>query len=126
MRKLVGLIGIGCCGALALACGAQADASNVIGIPDDTGWTPPVDNDPPPTGGTSGTAGESGAAGTSGSDDPASNVMLEWPSTGCGMPLPANQVPTIPGSREGYTQFTVMQTGETITGNDPSKVTQRD
>jgi hypothetical protein len=125
MRKLVGLIVVGCSGVLALACtGGEADASSVITIPNDIGWTPPVDNSP---GGTSGTAGTAGTGGTAGaSDDPETNVTLEWRSSGCGSPLPANQVPTIPESREGYTQFTVMQTGETIIGNDPSKVTPRD
>jgi hypothetical protein len=128
MRKLVGLIGIGCWGALATACtGGEADASSVITIPNDIGWTPPVDNTPSAgTAGTSGTGGSSGAAGSGSSDDPAVNVTLEWRSSGCGQPLPPDQVPTVPGSREGYTLFTVMQTGETIIGNDPNKATPRD
>jgi poly(3-hydroxybutyrate) depolymerase len=52
-------------------------------------------------------------------------VEASWPSTGCGRALPAEQVPTIPGSRTGYTEWFVTQTGETLGESQPTKAGQR-
>ena len=54
-------------------------------------------------------AGVVGDAGTR----PAAEAVL--PGAGCGLPLLATQVPTVPGSAKGYTQFTVMGTGANLT-----------
>jgi hypothetical protein len=42
------------------------------------------------------------------------------PSSGCGKPLPAQQVATIPGSRTGYTEWFVNQTGATLGADQPT------
>jgi hypothetical protein len=128
MRKLVGLIVVGSCSAASFACtGGDADASNVITIPNDIGWTPPDNTGGmPSTGGSAGTAGNTSTTDAGNEPPYIANVNLPWPSTGCGEVLPDTQVGTVPGSREGYTKFTVMQTGETISGNDPSKAVPRD
>lgn len=79
------------------------------------------------SGGDTGTAG-SGGSGTAGAGgmstmpgDP--NVVLK--SSGCGKPLPANQVKTIPGSRTGYTEYHVKQTGDSLNGIHPEKAVDR-
>lgn len=116
-------------GCFVLGCtGGEADASSVITVPLDRDWTPPTSNGgSPSTGGSSGSAGDGagGEAGSSGAD-PSTDVNLVWPSSGCGMDLPPEQLPTVPGSREGYTAYTVMQMGETISGTDPTKAVARD
>jgi dienelactone hydrolase len=48
-----------------------------------------------------------------------------WKSSGCGKPLPANQVKTVPGSRTGYTEYHVKQTGITIGADQPDKAVDR-
>jgi poly(3-hydroxybutyrate) depolymerase len=44
---------------------------------------------------------------------------------GCGKPLPANQVATVPGLPTGYTHYTVMGTGVSLAGPQPAKVGPR-
>ena len=39
--------------------------------------------------------------------------------------MPAEQIPTITGSREGYTEYSVMQNGATLVGVDPTKAVER-
>lgn len=58
--------------------------------------------------------------------DPRVDVNLTWPSSGCGKPLPDDQVTTVEGAREGYTKFTVLQTGETLGDDQPGKAVERD
>lgn len=41
-------------------------------------------------------------------------------SSGCGQPLPAQQVPTIPSSRTGYTEWNVYLKGDTLGAPQPS------
>jgi len=41
-------------------------------------------------------------------------------SSGCGKELPMQQVPSIPGSRTGYTEWHVTQTGATLGADEPS------
>jgi hypothetical protein len=43
-----------------------------------------------------------------------SDVDKPWPSTGCGKP-PPGPITTIPGSRTGYVEYHVTQTGENLT-----------
>jgi hypothetical protein len=130
MRTLFGLVAVSCLNLLSLACtGGTADNSDVIKIPNDIGWTPPVTGaaGTAGTGGAAGAGGSSGAAtGDSGAPDPRTDINLVWPSSGCGQPLPADQVPTVPGERTGYTKRTVMQMGDTLAGNDPIKAVPRD
>jgi len=47
------------------------------------------------------------------------------PSSGCGKPLPAQQVQTIPGSRTGYTEWNVDLKGENLGALDPSRAGPR-
>lgn len=94
---------------------------------------PPASNFMAATGGSS--AGGKPASGGSGGStvipsggssagDP-KNLDKPWPSTGCGMDPPAEQAATIPGSRTGYTEYWVNQTGETLGTQDPSKAKPR-
>lgn len=59
---------------------------------------------------------DGGAADAAGPTDPNS----VWRSSGCGKSLPPEQVETIPGSRTGYTEWHVQQTGATLGANDPN------
>src|SRR4051812_15311689 len=87
-----------------------------------------------PSGGTAGSGGAdtAGTAGT-GSTTAGAGGMSTMPgdvnavlkSSGCGKPLPANQVKTIAGARTGYTEYHVKQTGETITTAHPEKAVDR-
>lgn len=67
-----------------------------------------------------------GGAGGQAVVDPRLDVNLIWPSSGCGKPLPEDQVITVEGEREGYTQFTVLQTGETLGDDQPGKAVERE
>jgi hypothetical protein len=88
-----------------------------------------------------GTAGLSGAgtaglssAGTAGSApgcgfepgaaDPG-DVQLPWPSAGCGLALPPEQLPTVAGRRSGYTEWHVNETGATLGADVPANAGQR-
>jgi hypothetical protein len=62
-----------------------------------------------------------GASGTTGGAGAFGGVV----GSGCGKPLPAVQVMTVPGKPTGYTHFTVMATGATLQGNDPAKAGPR-
>jgi len=44
---------------------------------------------------------------------------------GCGKPLPAGVMPTVPGTPKGYTQYTVMGTGATLAATIPAKAGPR-
>jgi len=46
-------------------------------------------------------------------------------SSGCGKPKPATTVDTIPGSRTGYTEFHVTQTGATLATDVPADAGER-
>ena len=95
--------------------------------------TPPPPSVFPSAGGSSSGGSSGGAAGGSvipmGGDTgngTGSDVSKPWKSSGCGKPLPAEQVPTIPGSRTGYTEFHVTQTGATLTDiMEPTKAGER-
>ena len=67
------------------------------------------------SGGMKATAGSSSVipSGGAGSGS-AKDVDKPWPSTGCGVPL-AQPNTTIPGSRTGYVEYHVTQTGENLT-----------
>jgi Putative esterase len=67
------------------------------------------------TGGMKATGGSSviPSGGATGSGSP-TNVDQPWPSSGCGTPLAA-PVTTIPGSRTGYLEYHVTQTGQNLT-----------
>jgi poly(3-hydroxybutyrate) depolymerase len=56
---------------------------------------------------------------------PMGGSLKVLPSTGCGKPLPATQVPTIPASRTGYTEFHVTQTGKTLGTDVPADAGER-
>lgn len=88
---------------------------------------------PPPLALLKTSTGGSGGGGTvlptdhaGGADDVGpSDPNSVWPSNGCGKPLPAEQVPTIPGSRTGYTEWHVKQTGATLAANNPKNAGDR-
>jgi hypothetical protein len=72
--------------------------------------------------GVAGTSAVAGASGTSGgAGSPGGPVV----SPGCGLPLPASEVQTVPGKPTGYTHFTVMATGATLQGSNPAKAGPR-
>lgn len=83
------------------------------------------------SGGASG--GDTSTAGTGGSTTAGAGGMSTMPgdpnpvlkSSGCGKPLPANQVKTIPGSRTGYTEYHVKQTGDSLNGIHQEKAVDR-
>lgn len=78
-----------------------------------------------PSGGSS--SGGSGGVPSSSGAGPGSSMDLDkpWPSSGCGKDPPANQVDTVPGSRTGYTEFEVQQTGATLGADQPTKALPR-
>ena len=81
-----------------------------------------------PSGGMSSEAGSGGStasAGAGGMSTPPAGPSAVLKSSGCGKPLPANQVKTVTGSRTGYTEYHVKQTGETITTAHPEKAVDR-
>ncbi len=56
-----------------------------------------------------------GATGAGGAAFVPRAADVVWPGAGCGQPLPANQVQTVPGKPTGYTHFTAMGTGANLT-----------
>jgi len=101
---------------------------------------PPPSNYVPPSSGSSSTAGTSAQAGSGGSGSVIPNggtssggadagnpgdVTKPWRSSGCGKALPADQVQTIPGSRTGYTEFHVTETGKTLGADVPADAGDR-
>lgn len=68
-------------------------------------------------------AGGSEAGGSSGGGSDDVNAVL--PSSGCGRPLPAEQVMTVPRLPEGYTAFVVNQTGATLGADQPTAAGER-
>jgi hypothetical protein len=80
-----------------------------------------------PQGGAGATSsgGLGGAALGGGAGQPATPGLHTLPSSGCGVDLPPEQVPTVPGSRTGYTEFFVSQTGATLAADEPSKASSR-
>ncbi|HVU53007.1 MAG TPA: hypothetical protein VHL80_20130 [Polyangia bacterium] len=106
------------------AAGAVAGAAGVAGGNGFAGSTGGV--------GPTGFAGAAGAGGASGSGGPAGQAgasgvanALGPIGTGCGKPVPLDQVVTIPGKSTGYTHFVVMAEGETLVGNIPAKAGPR-
>jgi poly(3-hydroxybutyrate) depolymerase len=81
------------------------------------------------TSGAGGSAGASGAGGSSGvggaAGSPAPDVTAVWRSSGCGHPLPFNQVPTVTGSTTGYTEYQVQLTGATLGADDLTRAVVR-
>lgn len=66
--------------------------------------------------------------GTGGSSSviPSGGGLPVLPSSACGKTmLPATQVPTVPGSRTGYTEFHVTQTGKTLGADVPTDAGER-
>jgi polyhydroxybutyrate depolymerase len=76
------------------------------------------------SGGAAGTTTSAGAGGMSGVGGP-NDLSSVWKSSGCGKALPATQVKTVPGSRTGYTEYHVKQTGVTIGADQPDKAVDR-
>jgi poly(3-hydroxybutyrate) depolymerase len=89
---------------------------------------------PPPSTYTPAASGGSSAGGMSGGGGSSviptgggssKDLSKPWPSSGCGKEKPADQVETIPGTRTGYTEYHVTQTGATLGTVDPSKAGER-
>ena len=93
--------------------------------------TPPPPSVFPASGGSTGTGGgNGGSSGSSvipmgGGTGDGSDVTKVWKSSGCGKQPPAEQVPTIPGNRTGYTEYFVNQTGATLGTPEPTKAGER-
>jgi len=73
---------------------------------------------------TAGATTVAGAAGMSGVGGP-NELGSVWKSSGCGKAVPAEQVTTVPGSRVGYTEYHVQQTGVTLGVDQPDKAVDR-
>jgi hypothetical protein len=69
--------------------------------------------------------GGSGSSMAGNGGGPAADVDKPWPSTGCGKALPTAQIPTVPGSRTGYTEYFVNETGATLGADQPQKANPR-
>jgi len=96
---------LGCFGATLLGVvlsGCSADNAGNVTLP-----PPPSNFMPASVGGPSVIPSEDGS-------------LALLPSTGCGKELPPNQVSSIPGSRTGYTEFHVTETGATLVADVPS------
>ncbi len=106
---------------LSLGC-SEHNEGNVTVPPPPTAFTVPMN-----TGntGNAGSDGGSSSGGTGGSGVIPSPGDKPLRSSGCGQPLPAEQVPTIPGSRTGYTEFKVMQTGANLVATNPARAGER-
>lgn len=82
---------------------------------------------PAPNGGSGGSGGggviPNGGSGGSGT---AQDIDKPWKSSGCGKMLPEGTQSTIPGSRTGYSRFTVTQTGATLGADQPTKAGERE
>jgi poly(3-hydroxybutyrate) depolymerase len=123
-RRLVGGAMVAALASLTSAC-TVSNEGNIT--------TPPPPSVFPSSGGSStggsssgGSAGSSVIPGGGSSGEGAANDLSKpWKSTGCGMPPPEGQVPTIPGSRTGYTEYTVMQAGATLGAYEPTKAGER-
>jgi poly(3-hydroxybutyrate) depolymerase len=150
-HAIVPLLILGCGGAPPLSKGGQAGAAGGTSAVGSAGTTPVAgvagaDAAAGATGGagaaagaggadatsgagTAGSAGMAGAAGIVGSAGAAGIVGSAGAAgpigTGCGKPLPANQVPTVPGRPTGYTHFTVMGTGATLAADERAKAGPR-
>lgn len=78
------------------------------------------------SGGDTSSGGSGGAsAGAGGMSTMPGDVNGVWKSSGCGKALPANQVKTIAGSRTGYTEYNLKQTGDSINGIHQEKAVNR-
>jgi hypothetical protein len=117
-----------CC--VAALAGLVASACSVSNEGNVTAPPPPPSTTSTASGGSS--TGGSGAGGgsvipTGGltGDGGPTDLSKPWKSSGCGQPKPADQKDTIPGSRTGYTERHVMQTGATLGTTDPSKAGDR-
>src|SRR4051812_22063338 len=53
------------------------------------------------------------------------DINAPYPGKGCGKPLPPDQAETIVGTPKGYTRYTVMGTGATLTGTIGTKAGPR-
>jgi len=53
------------------------------------------------------------------------DINAPYPGKGCNKDLPMNQVPTKPGTPTGYTHYSVMGTGATLTGTITTKAGER-
>lgn len=69
--------------------------------------------------------GEPNVVGSGGTSNVETGTLRVLKSTGCGKPLPAEQVPTIPGSRTGYTEFSVNLSGATLGTDVPENALPR-
>jgi len=108
-QLLAGTVGL--LGALSSGC-SESNEGNVTAPPPPTTFVVPMGNG-------------NGNSGGTGSVIPTGTGDKPLPSLGCGTPLPATQVPTIPGSRTGYTEYTVNQTGANLGKDDPSRAGPR-
>ena len=72
-----------------------------------------------PGGASSGAAGLGGASSRGAATADSAAILATLPSSGCGKPLPLDQVATISGSRTGYTEQVVHVSGDTLAGPQP-------
>jgi len=96
------------------ATGGAATTAGSAGMTSDGGMTAAA-----------GSAGANSGAGAGGMSVTTGGPSAVLKSSGCGKPLPLNQVKTVVGSRTGYTEYHVKQTGAKITVAHPEKAVDR-
>jgi poly(3-hydroxybutyrate) depolymerase len=69
-------------------------------------------------------SGEAGAGPDTGSGSPL-DLDRPWKSSGCGHALPEQQVPTVVGSRRGYTEWNLTQPGLSLDSSQAARPTAR-
>jgi hypothetical protein len=118
---VVGLAGSG----LLFACGGAYRAEPQGGPSDDLAGG--NGGNSAAAGGSAGSAPSAGSAGKLqvGPGPKPDDVNAVWPSSGCGRALPAEQVPTLTGSRTGYTEWHVTETGATLGAEQPQNAGER-
>lgn len=69
--------------------------------------------------------GPRGGGGAQSANQPVSDVNQVWPSSGCGLEPPAEQLKTLAGTSTGFTEFHIAQTGATLGADQPSHAGSR-
>jgi hypothetical protein len=114
----------GLTGALAGACGDGAPAARPCGfVSCDSGAGAAIT--PPASDGGDGGATDGGYALGTGPAIANFDIGSVQKSAGCGKALPATQPTTVTGTPSGYLEYTVMLTGTTLAGTDPTRASPR-
>ena len=115
----VALLVVGCGGTIDLRTDSGGAASGGQSVAPSAGGKQSGSSGPDAGGEASAEAGQPGAGGVQTSPGP---ILM---SSACGKPLPFDQVATVPGTRIGYNEWHVTQTGATLGADDPTRAGDR-